>query len=156
MAEVDGPLDAPVRHSSHVPTICTMTCAASKSRAAAISSIDDFDVGAQKLRRAMADRANEMEVAGMAVGRLEPRTAFAEVDLPGDAAGDHPLQRAIDRGAADARMLAADEIEEIVGAQVTFLFQEGPQNLFAFGRALAACGGEARKIGEGAFPHGVR
>ena len=37
-------------------------------------------------------------------------------------------------------MLAADEIEEIVGAQVTFLLQEGPQDLIAFGRALAARG----------------
>ena len=39
MAEVAGLLDAPVRHSSQVPTICTMTCAAENRRSAAISSI---------------------------------------------------------------------------------------------------------------------
>ena len=66
---------------------------------------------------------------------------------------DHPLQRAVDGGAADAGMLAADEIEEVVRAEVTFLLQEGPQYLFAFGRAFAACGAQARKVREGTVPH---
>ena len=82
--------------------------------------------------------ADEMEVPGMAVRRFESRSPFAEIDLPGDAAIDHPLERSIDRGAANARMLTANEIEEVVRTQVTFLFQEGPQDLFAFGRAFTA------------------
>jgi hypothetical protein len=89
----------------------------------------------------------------MTVGRLEPGTPFAEVDLPGDSAGNHPLQRAVDRGTANAGMLTADEIVKIVRTQVTFLFEEGPQDLFAFGRALAARGGRGGKISEGTFPH---
>jgi hypothetical protein len=97
-----------------------------------------------------------MEVSRVTVGRLEPGTPFAEIDFSGDAAVHHPLQRAIDRGAADAGMLAADQIEEIVRAEVTFLFQEGPQYLFAFGRAFAARGVRARKVREGTVPHGFR
>ena len=80
----------------------------------------------------------------MTVGWLEPGTAFAEIDFPGDAAIDHPLKRAVDRGPADSGMLAAYQIEEIVRAEVTFLFQEGPQYLFAFGRAFATRGVRAR------------
>ena len=90
---------------------------------------------------------------GVAVGRLEPRAAFSEIDLPGHAAIDHPLKRTVDRGPADSGMLAAYQIEEIVRAEVTFLFQEGPQYLFAFGRALAARSGRGGKISEGTFPH---
>ena len=36
-----GELDVPVRHSSHVPRICTTACFAVKLRAEAISSISD-------------------------------------------------------------------------------------------------------------------
>jgi hypothetical protein len=74
-----------------------------------------------------------MEMPGVAVGRFEPRAAFSEINLPGDAAIDHPLERTIHRGTADTGMLAPDEIEKVVGAEMTFLFQEGPQYLFAFG-----------------------
>ena len=88
-------------------------------------------------------------MAGMPVRRLESGAAVAEVDFPGAAPIDHPLQRAIDRGPADAGMLAPDEIEQIVSAQVPFLPQEGTQYLFAFGRALAACGTQARTVGKG-------
>ncbi len=94
-----------------------------------------------------------MEVAWVSICRFEPRTPFAEVDLPRDTPGDHPLQRTVHRRAAHAGMLAPDEIKQIISAQVTFLFQEGPQNLFAFGRSFAASGPRARQIGEGAFPH---
>ena len=65
-----------------------------------------------------------MKVARVTVGRLEARAAFAEVDLARDAGADHPLQGAVDGGAADARRLAADEIEQIVGADVALLTQE--------------------------------
>jgi hypothetical protein len=46
-------------------------------------------------------------------------------------------------------MLAADKSEEIVGAQVAFLLEESPQNLFALGRSFAACRTQARKVGNG-------
>ena len=51
----------------------------------------------------MAGLADQVEVARVAVRGLEAEAAFAEVDLAGDAGVDHPLQRAIDGGAADAR-----------------------------------------------------
>jgi hypothetical protein len=44
MAEVEGPLDAPVLHSSQVPTICTMTCVAENRRSADLFH-HGFDVG---------------------------------------------------------------------------------------------------------------
>jgi hypothetical protein len=50
-------------------------------------------------------------------------------------------------------VLTPDEIVEIVGTQVTFLLEEGPQNLFAFGRAFSARGVRGREISEGTFPH---
>ena len=90
--------------------------------------------------------ADQMEMFWMPVRRLEPETAFAEVDLARDAGVDHPLQRAVDGGAADAGKLGAYETEEIVGAEVAFLFEEGPQNLFALGRSFAACRTQARDI----------
>ena len=65
-----------------------------------------------------------MEVARVPVRRLEARAAFAEVDLARDAGVDHPLQRAVHGRAADAGVLAAHEIEQIVGAEMAFLAQE--------------------------------
>ena len=59
---------------------------------------------------------------------------------------DHPLQRAVDGGAADAGMLAAYEVEEIVGAEVAFLLEEVPENLVALGRSFAACRTQARDV----------
>ena len=85
-----------------------------------------------------------MKVARVAVRRLEARTAFAEIDLAGDAGVDHPLQRAVDGGAADAGVLAADEIEQIVRAEMTFLTQEDVEDAIALAGALAAGGRSAR------------
>ena len=86
----------------------------------------------------MAGLADEMEVARLAVGMLEPEAAFAEIDLAGDAGVDHPLQRAVDGGAADAVIFAPDEIDEIVGAEVPFLTQEDVDDLLPLAGALAA------------------
>ncbi len=55
----------------------------------------------------MAVLADQMEVTGLTVGMLEPETPFAEIDLAGDARIDHPLQRAIDRGATDPVIVPA-------------------------------------------------
>ncbi len=76
-------------------------------------------------------------MAGMPVRRLESGAAVAEVDFPGAAPIHQPLQRAIHRGPADAGVLAPDEVEQIVSAQVPFLLQESAQDLFAFRGALA-------------------
>ena len=94
----------------------------------------------------MADVADEMKMARMAVGRLEARTALAEIDLAGDAGVDHPLQRAVDGGAADARILAAHEIAEIVRAQMALLAQEDIEDAVAFGGTLAAGRTQAGEI----------
>ena len=53
-----------------------------------------------------------MKVPRMPVRVLEPELALAEVHAPGDAGVHHPLQRAIDGGAADPRVLAADQIDQ--------------------------------------------
>ena len=85
----------------------------------------------------------------MVIRRFEPRETFAEVDLAREALIDHPLQRAVDGRAADAGVRASYEAEEIVGAEVAFLFEEGPQNLFALSRSFAACWTQARDIRKG-------
>ena len=97
----------------------------------------------------MALLADEVEVARVVIGRLEARAALAEVDFTREALIDHPLQRAVDGGAADAGVIAAYEAEEIVGAEVAFLFEEGPQDLFALSRSFAACGTQAGDIRKG-------
>src|SRR5262245_55944317 len=89
----------------------------------------------------------------MPVRRLETRPAFAEVDLARDAGIDHPLERAVDGGAADARILPVHEADEIVRAQVAFLLQERTKNVFAFGGALAAGGPKVGDVRERTF-HG--
>ena len=86
----------------------------------------------------MAGRADQMKVPRVAVRRLEARAPLAEVDLARDAGVDHPLQRAVDGGAADAGRLAADQIEQIVGADVPFLAQEDRDDPVAFAGALAS------------------
>ena len=105
-----------------------------------------LDVGAQKLGRAMAHVADEMKVSGMAVGGLESRTAFAEIDLAGDSGVDHPLQRAVDRGATDARIFPADEIAQVVRAQMTLLAQKDVEDAVALAGTLAAGRAEAGEI----------
>ena len=65
-----------------------------------------------------------MKVPRMPVGVLEPETAFAEIHLAGDARFLHPLQRAVDGRAADPVIFAFDQIDEIVGAEVSLLLEE--------------------------------
>ena len=54
----------------------------------------------------MAGLADQVEVARLAVRVLEPEAALAEIDLAGDAGVHHPLQRAVDGGAADPVIFA--------------------------------------------------
>ena len=49
-----------------------------------------------------------MKVPRVPVRMFEAEPALAEIDLAGDARVHHPLQGAIDGGAADALILAAD------------------------------------------------
>ena len=84
---------------------------------------------------------------------LEPEPALAEVHLARDAGVHHPLQRAVDGGAADAMILVADQIDQIVGAQVAFLAQEDVDDEVALARALAARGPEPIEIGRRGSHH---
>ena len=97
-----------------------------------------LDVGAEKLERLVAGLADEMKVARVAVRVLETEAAFAEIDLAGDPRVHHPLQRAIDRGAADAAIFFADEIDEVVRAEVPLLAEERVDDEVPFAGALAA------------------
>jgi hypothetical protein len=94
----------------------------------------------------MAHVANEMEMSGMTVGRFEPGTTFAEIDLAGDSGVDHPLQRPVNGGATDPRVFFVDQVAQIICAQMTLLAQKEVQDAVAFAGALAAGRAEARKI----------
>src|SRR5262249_16214798 len=67
-----------------------------------------LDIRAQELERSIAALADQVEVPRVPVGVLEAETALAEVDLPRDAGVHHPLQGAVDGGAADSLVLAPD------------------------------------------------
>jgi len=109
---------------------------------------EHLDIRAEELERAVTALANEMEMAGLPVRVLEPEPPLPEVDLAGDTRVHHPLQRAIDGGAADAMVVLADQVEQIVGAQVSFLAQEYIDDLLPFARALAAFRLQPAEIGK--------
>src|SRR5690348_16402194 len=69
---------------------------------------------------------------------LETESPLAEINLAGDAGIDHPLERAVDGGAADSLIFAPDQIDEVVGAEVSLLAEEDVDDLFALARAFAA------------------
>jgi hypothetical protein len=97
-----------------------------------------FDVRAEELERAVTALADEMEMAGMSVRMLEAKPPFAEIDLPGNAGFNHPLQRAVNRGAADSLILPPDQIDQIFGGEVTLLPQKDIDDEITLARALAA------------------
>src|SRR5262249_6003256 len=86
------------------------------------------------------------KMARVPVRRLVARPTLAEIDLAGDAGVDHPLQRAVDRRPADARRLALDALEQIVGADVPLLTQEHFDDPIALGRGLATARAQRGKI----------
>ena len=99
----------------------------------------------------MARSADEMKMTGMTIGGLEAEAALAEIDLSRDARANGPLERAVDGSAADPRRFAADQIEQIVSAEVPFLAalaKEHLQNAISLAGMLAACRRQARKIGK--------
>ena len=76
----------------------------------------------------------------MPVRVFEPEVALAEVDAARDAGVDHPLQRAVDGRAADPRVLRADQLDELVRAEVPFLLHEEVDDDVALARTAAAGG----------------
>jgi hypothetical protein len=78
---------------------------------------------------------------------LEPEATLAEIDLARDAGIDHPLQGAVDGRAADSMIFAANEIDEVVGAEVTLLTEEDVDDLLPLARPLAADRLESAQIG---------
>src|SRR5688572_22736623 len=96
-----------------------------------------------------------MKVTRLAVGVLEAEATLAEIDLAGDIGVDHPLQGAVNGRPADPLVFLADQIDEIVGAEVTFLTQEHPDDLFPLARPFAAGRlelGDIRKTGDHVVP----
>ena len=80
---------------------------------------------------------------------LEAEPAFAEVHLAGDARLLHPLQRAIDRRAADPVILALDQVDQIVGTEVSLLLEEHVDDQIALAGPLGAGRAETIEIGDG-------
>src|SRR4051812_46472610 len=89
-----------------------------------------------------------MEVPRVPVRVLEPETAFAEIDLAGNAGVHHPLQRAVDGGAADALVLTARDVEQVVRAEVSLLSEEHIENEVTLARALGARRAEPLDVGD--------
>jgi len=89
----------------------------------------------------------------MPVRGLEARSAFAEINFARDACVDHPLQRAVDRGAADAGFFAVDAVDELVRAEVAFLPEEHGQNPIALARTLSPGGTKSGEVWELTIHH---
>ena len=79
-----------------------------------------------------------MKVAWMPVGVFVAEPAFTEIDFARDAGVDHPLQRPVDRGPADAMVFALDQFDQIVRAEVAFLAEEHSHDEIALARPLGA------------------
>jgi hypothetical protein len=99
-----------------------------------------LDIGAEKFVRAIAALADQVKVPRMAIGMFETKPTLTKVDLARDARIDHPLQRAIDGGAADAVIFAFDETDQIVSTEVPLLAEENVDDLVAFAGALGSSG----------------
>ena len=62
-----------------------------------------------------------MKMARVTIRMFETETPFAKIDLPGNLRLDHPLQRAVDRRAADPVILRPDQIHEVIRAEMALL-----------------------------------
>jgi hypothetical protein len=90
-----------------------------------------------------------MKVPRVSVRVLETKSAFAEVHLTGNAGIHHPLQRPVYGGAADAMVFALDDVDQIVGAQVSLLPEEHVDDLVAFAGTLRAGGAQSIDVRKG-------
>src|SRR5262245_36597274 len=79
-----------------------------------------------------------MKVPRVLVRVFEPDPAIAEINPARDSRVDHPLQRAVDGGAADSSVLTPDQIDERVGAQMALLAKKDADNQVALRRPAAA------------------
>ena len=86
----------------------------------------------------MTGLADEVEVTRLPVRVLEAEATLAEIDLARNASVHHPLQRAVDGGTTDPLILAAYQVDKIVGAEMPFLPQEDVDNLFPLTGPLPA------------------
>jgi hypothetical protein len=85
----------------------------------------------------VAGLADQMKMPRLPIGVFEAEAPLAEVHLAGDARVDHPLQRAVHGCAADATILTANEIDQIVSAEMPLLAEEDVDNLLPLAGALA-------------------
>ena len=106
-----------------------------------------FDVRAQELERAVAGLADEMKVTGMTIGVFEPEPPFAKIDLARDPRLFHPLQRAVDGGAADFLIFPLDQVVQIIGRQMPFLAKKDIDDEIALAGTFAAGRPEAVEVG---------
>ena len=113
-----------------------------------------LDVGAEELEGAVAALADQMEVPGMTIRVLEAEPALAEIDLAGDAGLDHPLEGPVDGRPADPLIFTANQIDELVGGEVTFLPEKDVDDEVALAGSLAACRPQAVYVGRGRNPSG--
>src|SRR5215212_10112116 len=79
-----------------------------------------------------------MKVPGVAVRLLETEAPLPEIHLPGNAGFGHPLKRAVNRRPADAMVFLANEVDEIVGAEVPLLAEEHSDDKIALAGAFGA------------------
>ena len=80
---------------------------------------------------------------------LKAETAFAKVDLARDTGIDHPLQCSVDCRATDALILAPDQIDQVIGAEMPFLTQKDVEDEIPFARAFGPSGTNTIEIGGG-------
>jgi hypothetical protein len=84
-----------------------------------------------------------MKVPRVTVGMLEAKAALAKIDFARDTRIDHPLERPVDGRPADSVIFAFDQIDQIVGAQMSLLTEKHVHDLVALARAFGAGGTEA-------------
>jgi len=78
---------------------------------------------------------------------LEPKPPVTEIDLAGDFSINHPLQRAVDGGAADLLVLLTHQVDQVVGTEMAVLAQENADDQIAFTGALSAGRPKAIEVG---------
>ena len=88
-------------------------------------------------------------MARVAIRRLETRTPFAEIDFARDSGVDHPLKGPVHRRPANPRVLAVNEVAQVVRAEMPFLTEEDTENPIAFRGSFAACRSKVREVGKG-------
>src|SRR6266542_1522746 len=87
-----------------------------------------LDLRREELHGTSAVRAEHVVVAAPVVLVLVARDAVVEGHFAGQAALGQQLERAVDRGEADARVAALDELVQLFGGKVLVGLQKGAQD----------------------------